>query len=190
MPKRMPSRQSDWLKKAKEEGTYDLTQLRKKQRSFGTAVLECDLDLPPETVYKAYSRRWEIELVMRYYKHACDFDGTRVQDDYSVIGSEFCDFLSIVPIYRLINRFDGEKQLETYTYRKVMSLLARAKKARVDRKEWQLVRMNPSQLAVLESLWLLPKTGEPPRRKKGRPKGSRNRPKTEQKQKARSLDRV
>jgi hypothetical protein len=33
---------------------------------IGTIVLECDLDLPPETAYKAYDSRWEIEIVMRY----------------------------------------------------------------------------------------------------------------------------
>ena len=35
------------------------------QKPFGTVVLECDLDLPPETIYKAYEDRWEIEIVMR-----------------------------------------------------------------------------------------------------------------------------
>lgn len=60
-----------WLDKAKREGSYDYRTLREKQRNFGTIVLECDLDLPSEIVYKAYSRRWEIELVMRFYKSAC-----------------------------------------------------------------------------------------------------------------------
>ena len=75
-------------------GTYKLEELREKQKTFGTIVLECDLDLPPETAYKAYNSRWEIEIVMRFYKSACEFDETRVQDDHSIIGSEFCDFLS------------------------------------------------------------------------------------------------
>lgn len=38
--------------------------MRKKQADFGTVVLECDLDLSSETVYKAYAIFWEIELVM------------------------------------------------------------------------------------------------------------------------------
>lgn len=84
--------ESDWLRQAKNAGTYKLEDLREKQKTFGTIVLECNLDLPPETAYKAYDSRWEIEIVLRYYKSACEFDETRVQDDYSVIGSEFCDF--------------------------------------------------------------------------------------------------
>ena len=95
----------DWLRRAKKNKTYSLEALRQRQQTFGTIVLECDLDLPAETAYKAYEKRWEIEIVMRFYKSACEFDETRVQDDYSVIGSEFCDFLSTVLTFRLIKAF-------------------------------------------------------------------------------------
>ena len=30
--------------------------------------MECDLNLPAETAYKAYEKRWEIEIVMRFYR--------------------------------------------------------------------------------------------------------------------------
>jgi transposase len=169
--------ESDWLRRAKKEKTYSLEKLREKQKTFGTIVLECDLDLPPEIAYKAYANRWEIELVMRYYKSACEFDETRVQDDYSVIGSEFCDFLSTLLTFRLINAFDKAGLLEDYTYRKILSVLIRAKKARVGSENWQLVRMNPSHLVVLQKLDLIPKPEEPPKKKPGRPRGSKNRPK-------------
>lgn len=101
-----------WLRRARKNGTYSLATLREKQKTFGTIVLECDLDLPAETAYKAYGKRWEIEVVMRYYKSACEFDETRVQDDYSVIGSEFCDFLSTLLTFRLIKAFDQAQLLE------------------------------------------------------------------------------
>ena len=165
--------------RAKKEKTYSLENLREKQKTFGTIVLECDLDLPPEIAYKAYDKRWEIELVMRYYKSTCEFDETRVQDDYSVIGSEFCDFLSTLLTFRLIDAFDKAGLLENYSYRKIFSVLIRAKKARVGSENWQLVRMNPSHLEILQKLDLIPKPEEPPKKKPGRPRGSKNRPKTE-----------
>lgn len=165
--------ESDWLRRAKKTGTYKLKDLREKQQTFGTIVLESDLNLPPETVYKAYDSRWEIEIVMRYYKSACEFDETRVQDDYSVIGSEFCDFLSTVLTFRLIKQFDRAKLLEDRTYKKLMSVLERAKKVRVDGKDWQLIRINPSQEEILQKLNLLPKPEQPPKKKRGRPKGSK-----------------
>ena len=97
-----------------------------------------------------------------------------MQDDYSVIGSEFCDFLSTVLTFRLIKAFDRANLLEDRTYKKVMSVLRRAKKARTDSGDWQLIRMNPSHSEILQELELIPKPEEPPKRKPGRPKGSKN----------------
>jgi len=160
----------DYLRRAKEDGTYNLAEFKSRQKSFGTIVLECDLDMPAETIYKAYSERWEIEIVMRYYKNACGFDETRVHDDYSVIGSEFCDFLSTLLTFRLLKAFDKAKVLDTMTYGKAMKLLKRAKKVRVDDQDWNLLKVNPSLESMLQNLSLLPKPEEPEKKKPGRPK--------------------
>ena len=165
--------EADWLRRARKDGTYKLEVLREKQKTFGTIVLECDLDLPPETAYKAYDSRWEIEIVMRFYKSACEFDETRVQDDYSLIGSEFCDFLSTILTFRLMKRFDRANLLEERTYKKLMSVLERAKKIRVKGEDWQLIRINPSQEVILQELDLLSKPEVPPKKKPGRPKGNK-----------------
>lgn len=164
----------DWLRHAKKNKSYSLEALREKQRTFGTIVLECDLDLPAETAYKAYEKRWEIEIVMRFYKSACEFDETRVQDDYSVIGSEFCDFLSTLLTFRLIKAFDQAKLLDDRTYKKIMSVLTRAKKVRSAGNDWQLTKLNPSHEKILQELGLIPKPMEAPKKKPGRPKGSKS----------------
>jgi transposase len=164
----------DWLRRAKKDKTYSLEALREKQQTFGRIVLECDLDLPSEIVYKAYAERWQIEIVMRYYKSACEFDETRVQDDYSVIGSEFIDFLSTLLTFRMIKEFDKAGLLEEHTYKKLMAVLTRAKKARIDGESWQMVRINPSQEEILQKLELIPRPEEPPKKKRGRPAGSKN----------------
>ena len=93
---------------------------------------------------------------MRYYKSACEFDKTRVHDDYSVIRSEFSDFLSSVLTFRLINSFDKANLLEKNTYKKLLSTLIRAKKIKIDG-EWKLIKMNPSQIMILKEIGLLPK---------------------------------
>ena len=92
---------------------------------------------------------------MRYYKAACEFDETRVHDDYSVIGSEFCNFLSTVLTFRLIREFDRKGLLKTRNYSRLMALLRRAKKVRVDGGEWNLIRVNPSVRDILCSLELV-----------------------------------
>lgn len=164
--------EKDYLKRAKSEGAYDDKEFKARRQSFGTIVLECDLDLAPEIVYKAYAERWEIEIVMRYYKSACGFDETRVHDDYSVIGSEFCDFLSTLLTFRLIKSFDKAKVLERMTYGKAMSILHRAKKVRYDESGWRLLRINPPHEVFLRDIGLLPKPAEAPKRRPGRPKKS------------------
>jgi len=166
---RAAKEEQDWLKRAKKDGTYNLEALREKQRVFGTIVLECDLDLAPEIVYKAYDNRWEIEIAIRYYKSACEFDETRVHDDYSVIGSEFCDFLSTLLTFRLIKAFDSVKLLEYMTYNMIMSSLQRAKKVKVSDGEWQLIKISPYLVEILQKLNILETPVSIPK-KRGRPK--------------------
>jgi hypothetical protein len=168
--RRAAREEQDWLSRAKGSGTFDLGELRKKQSVFGTVILECDLDLPPEVAYMAYAKRWEIEVVMRYYKAACEFDETRVHDDYSVIGSEYCDFLSTVLTFRLIKAFEKANVLERMTYKKAMAVLTRAKKVRYRGGDWQLIRINPSHEKILQELAVLPKQEVATLRKRGRPK--------------------
>ncbi len=112
----------------------------------------------------------EIEIVMRYYKSACEFDETRVHDDYSVYASEFIDFLSTLLTFRLINAFDKKNLLDKLTFSKVMDVLRHAKKVRVDSDEWLLVACNPSHIEIMEKLGLLPSPEAPEKRKRGRPK--------------------
>ena len=146
----------DFYTRAKEKGEFSASALRENQLKFGTIILECNLDLDPEQVYRIYSERWEIEIVMRYYKTACEFDDTRVHDDYSVIGSEFIDFLATLCTWKMIKKFDSCKLLEEMNYKNIMSILQRAKKIKLPMIDsWNLIKINPSQIKILERLGLL-----------------------------------
>lgn len=162
--------EQDWLARVRKSGGFSMEELSRKQRSFGTVVFECDLDTTCEVIYEAYSKRWEIEIVMRFYKSACEFDETRVHDDYSVHATEFIDFLSTLLTFRLINAFDKAGLLEKTTYKKVMGILRHAKKVRVDSSGWQLVSCNPSHIEMMQKLGVLTKPDNPAKRKRGRPK--------------------
>ena len=159
--------EQDWLRRAKKDGTYSAEALAEKQREAGTIVLESDCDLTPEKAYLAYADRWEIEIVMRYYKSACEFDDTRVQDDYSVIGSEFCDFLATVLTFRLLKTFNGVRLLEKMTYKKVMSILKRIKKIKTEGNDWQFIKVAPGYVDIMRLLELTPK---PTKKKQGQSK--------------------
>ncbi len=145
-----------WLKRSGRKKDYRLAELQKARAVFGTVVLECAMDLESETIYKTYSKRWEIKIVMRFYKSALEFDNTRVHDDYSVIGSEFCDFLSSVLTFRMIHVFDNAKILEEMPYKKVMKILARVKMLNDPDYGWRLIRINPSYEEILKRLDIHP----------------------------------
>lgn len=152
--------------------TYSSAALKEAQKDFGTIVLESDLKLDPKVVYMAYLKRWKIELVMRFYKSACQFDETRGHDDYSVIASEFCDFLAALLTFRLLKRFDELQLLNKMTYKKLMKILIRAKKQKDDDGEWKLVKPLEYHRQVLEALGLIEPKSDPdrPKRKPGRKK--------------------
>ena len=123
-----------------------------------------------QCAYQAYACKWEIELIMRYYKQAFELDETHLHSDYSVIGNESCSFLSSVITYRLLNRFEKEDLFDTLTYQKIMHVLMLAKKVKADNSEWQLIRMNPSQIDILQKLGLLEKTAQKKRGRKSESK--------------------
>ena len=164
--------ESDWLKQAVKKKNYSLKTLEKKRRYFGTIVLESesDLDLDPVVIYKMYMTRWEIEVVAKYYKNTCDFDETRVHNDYSVIGSEFCNFLATIITFRLIKKFDQADLLKNSNYGKIMKLLDRAMKVRDKKDQWKLVNLNKGELEKLVQLSLIQSPSKPGERKVGRPK--------------------
>lgn len=168
---RAAKEEKDYLKRS--EGSFSDGELKARQQKFGTVVLESDLDLSCEEIYAAYSKRREIETVMRYYKQSCEFDETRVHDDYSVYATEFINFLSSLLTYRLLNRFESTGFLGEYTYGELMARLRRAKKIRMNEKEgFTLVRLNPSTMEILGRLGLVPSEAKAEKRKRGRPKKS------------------
>ena len=155
--------ETSWLHRTAKNKGFDIGDYDKSSLLFGTLILESDLDMTPLDAFRAYESRWEIELVMRYYKQACEFDETRVHNDYSVIGSEFCNLLASIVTHRLLSQFDRTNLLQQRTYREIMQILRKAMKCRMNDSDWHLVKMNPSQMKILQTLNLIPVT-EPKRR--------------------------
>lgn len=161
-----------WTESRKRKNTYDYDELLKKRPSFGTIVMESDLDLAPDVIYRSYESRWNIEILMRYYKQACNFDDTRVHDDYSVLGSELCNFLSSVLASRLVKKFDKAGLYSKNIYfSTAMDILREAGKICDESGEWLLRPINPSEIEILVKLDILPQP-VPAKRKPGRPKKS------------------
>ena len=105
---------------------FDPEKYAKQQERFGTIVFESDADLPPKTIYKCYEERWLLELVFAQYKGDECLDKTSVQGDFSVIGSEFINFIATIATCRIIRKASDAKLLDKISYGELMDDLSSA----------------------------------------------------------------
>ncbi len=141
-----------WI--SKQKGDFSNEEYEGMKKKFGVIVFESDLDMSSDEIYQIYKQRWEIELVMKYYKSTCELLDTRAVKHYTAIGSEYGDFLATILTYRLINYFDKKGLLEKNTYQELMSTLSKAKKVKLssNSKEWKLAQITASHKDIIEEL--------------------------------------
>ena len=159
-------------------------------------MFESDIDREASGIYRLYDECWLVEEFFRRYKDEDEFSKTRVQDDTSVVGSEFINFIASVMTARLFNRFDSLALFEEYSYKDIMCDLSQAVKVKTGSEgQWPFVRFPLGIQEELQKLGLMEKSkekthrkpGRPrknilepgPKRKPSRPRGSKNRPKNE-----------
>lgn len=146
----------------------DPEKIRKLRDRWGTIIYQSDLDMKPEDVYRAYSFRWRIEQMFNLYKNVENFDDTNVQNDESVIGEHFVNFIATVMTSRLMNRFLEAELLDKMTFGEVMNVLRRGLKFKDKEGEWIFRAQTEKEKEVLRALDLMPKL--PPKRGPGRPR--------------------
>lgn len=158
---------------------YDPAELEELRRSFGSITFVCDLDAGLETIYAAYEERWELEVMFRFYKQILTMDETRVESDQSVIGTEFVNFISVIMMCRLRKRFYSIRSLSKRPFKANMKLLRKGIMIRDSKdSEWRLRQLTSEQEKVFIELGLIERPVVEKKRK-GRPLGSKNRPKVQ-----------
>ena len=88
------------------------------------ASLYSDVDLEPKTAYTCYSDRCLLELVFNRYKSDECLDKTNVQGGFSVIGSEFINFIATVMTCRMLRKATDAGLLEKLSYGELPSDLS------------------------------------------------------------------
>jgi len=193
--------EADYLSKAENNGTFDGEKYLQKSAVFGTIVFESDQDMDPRTAYLCYDDRWLLELVFRRYKSDECLDKTNVQGDFSVIGSEFVNFISTVATCRIIRKATKAGLLKQMSYGELMDDLSSAWRrtdapsiAKSNDGYW--IHTLQNVFAELETLGLSEPAPKPEPKKRGRkpkvqdnpkPKRPRGRPKKNRDQFAGSL---
>ena len=167
--------EASFLTRREDKNDYNPAIYEKKREVFGVIVFESDQDLDPRTAYLCYDDRWLLELVFNRYKNDECLDRTNVQGDFSVIGSEFINFISTVITCRLIRKAREAELLKLMSYGDLMDDLNSAWR-KVDAPEepatndngW--VHTNVGVFEELEALGLSKPIPKPEPKKRGRKK--------------------
>lgn len=121
--------EADYLKRREQNHDFISEKYEKNEKKrlvFGVIVFESDLDMDPKTAYLCYDERWILELVFKQYKNDQCLDQTNVQGDFSLMGSEFINFISTVLTCRLIQKARDAGLLNKMSYKDLMDDLSSA----------------------------------------------------------------
>ena len=97
-----------------------------RDRSSSDSRLSRDNIIYRVKTYQCYNDRWLLELVFNRYKSDECLDHTDCQGDFSVIGSEFINFLSTVATCRIIRKAEKANLLDKMSYAELMDDLSSA----------------------------------------------------------------
>lgn len=124
--KKASMEEAAFLKSAEKKNQFSNEKYAQKKELFGVIVLESDQDMTAKTAYLCYEDRWLLELVFNRYKNDECLDKTNVQGDFSVIGSEFVNFISTVATCRIIKKATQTDLLSKMSYGELMEDLSSA----------------------------------------------------------------
>ena len=142
--KKAACEESSYLANVQKKNTFSTEKYAVKKNVFGVIVLESDQDLSPKTAYQCYNDRWLLELVFNRYKSDECLDHTDCQGDFSVIGSEFINFLSTVATCRIIRKAEKANLLDKMSYAELMDDLSSA---------WRLAD-SPMEPSTYDGYWV------------------------------------
>ena len=149
---------------------YDKTMVR-----GGVMVFESDLEAEAGAIYRCYADRWKLEMVFRRYKSDECLDKTRVEGDFTLIGSEFVNFISTLITCRIVERMEKTDLLKEMTYQELMEDLTDAwrltdapEEAHSDDGHW--VHVSEGIFPELEAMGLSIPAPKPAPKKRGRPR--------------------
>jgi hypothetical protein len=173
--KKEAAEEAGYLANAEKKHNFDPAKYAEKKKTFGVIVFESDQDLPGKTVYLCYNDRWMLELVFARYKNDECLDKTNVQGDFSLIGSEFINFISTVATCRILRKARTAGLLAGMSYGELMDDLSSAWRVKdapepssSDDAYWVHTLINVFE--ELEALGLSVPAPKPVPKKRGRPK--------------------
>lgn len=136
--------EASYLSGRERHADFRADAYEKKRSVFGVIVFESDQDLDPKTAYLCYEDRWLLELVFNRYKNDECLDRTNVQGDFSLIGSEFINFISTLITCRMLRKAREAGLLDKMPYGDLIDDLSSS---------WRTVD-SPEEAATDDGCWV------------------------------------
>ena len=157
---------------------YEKDEYDKKLPGFGTIVFESDQGMKPEVVWRSYDDRWLLELVFDRYKNDLGLSATHVQNEFSVWGEEFVNFIAATLTCRILRRAEKAKLLDKMTFSEMLEDLEQSwrpeKDAEInaipDSTDGKWVNTTIGTMEMLSALGLVKSPDKPEHKKPGRPR--------------------
>lgn len=171
--------EEDYLKNAKKSGvTFDNEKYKESSRLFGTIILESDYSMSCEAAYLSYANRWKIELVFRKYKLDLELTTTNKQNDFTIIGDEFINFIAATMTCRMVEKAEAANLLDTRSFGNLIDDLNQAwrytaYKDDIRSGDGNWFDAQKFELKDMEKLGLIKPLVVVPPKKRGRPKSNK-----------------
>ena len=148
------SRRTDRIGKETPE---DLRKAAEKQLGFGTFVLKTNLrDHSPESVYRAYKTRDDVEQLFDMYKCEAQFATTGMHSTETQEACLFLNHLSLMTAYRIYDRLKKNGRLKEFAVQKTLEhLLKDIRVTRFHEDSWQLEPVPKAARLALEAIGLI-----------------------------------
>ena len=162
-----------------ETREFDGEAYERDRDGYGSIVFQSDIDIDPMEGYRMYAKRWDIERAFDSYKNDLGLDATRVQTEVATIGSEFINGIATTVELRMVRKAEAAGLLKNMSFRDLIDDLSTCWRKGVpaglpsaDDKEWGVLLDT-----VKDEMTALGLIAQPVKRKRGRPKGSKNKKK-------------
>ncbi len=172
--------ESSMITRSREKEHFDGKSYLSHRDVYGVVAFESDLDLPLDKACKSYEDRRLLELLLTQYKGEECLDSTGVQGDYSLLGTEFVNFVATLMTSRMVKKAGDAGLLDKMMYGDLMEDLSSAwrycdapERPKSYDKKWN--HTLPSVFEILEILGLSEPLVKTPK-KKGRPKSALAKP--------------
>jgi len=125
----------DYLTRIEEElEDYTMEQYLEREHRFGTIALLHNTLKTAEEVYIAYKSRGEIEQMIDVYKNVLEADVSHMQNEHSLEGWMFCNFIALHWYYVIYRNLVVAKLLNKYSPQDFVKFLVEIKKVRINDK--------------------------------------------------------